>query len=495
MADLKILVKNYWPLLFLIGIGALLRWFNLTQSMSFFYDQGRDALKALGIMRGKFVLVGPSADTSGLFMGPLWYYLLVPLYFIARGNPAIVLWLISFLDLATIPLFYIIGTRFLNKKTGLIAAFFWATGALPVAYARTLSNPGTTAFWTLLLVYALIRISDGRQFYLILAAVCQAVLFQLNAAGAFLLFPFTTVSLILIRPKKVNRKILLIAVLIFIASFLPQVLFEIRNSFRSLNLIAKIFLSSGTKGDFFRIVWLHGENLKFELAAYTFYGQYLLSLFITIIAAAIFLFRTREKKLYLLWFILPLVTFLFLYTRAESHPHYVLTWVPIAIISLAGLISYLWEKHWILVVPPLALFIYFNAVGLNQEIILKDHIAQPADPNRAGLGDQIRVLDDIYHDAGGGSFGYHTYNIVPYWEDDNWRYLFSWYGKGKYGYEPERRSGNPLYLIYEPDPYLPELKTKWLKDFRSPDKGPVVRVTNVGVYTIEKFDKRQIPVL
>ena len=56
----------------------------------------------------------------------------------------------SFFDLATIVLFYFVGKKFLNQKVGLVAAALWSVGALPVAYARTLSNPSTTAFWVLL---------------------------------------------------------------------------------------------------------------------------------------------------------------------------------------------------------------------------------------------------------------------------------------------------------------------------------------------------------
>ena len=104
------------------------------------------------------------------------------------------------------------------------------------------------------------------------------------------------------------------------------------------------------------------------------------------------------------------------------------------------------------------------------------------------LANEIKAIDWVYEKA--GEQGFSVYNYLPSVLDYPYQYLFWWYGQKKYGYLPSRRAGNPLYLIYEPDPYLPEFQKRWLTEFRSPDKGPVIGRKEFPVYTVEKFDKR-----
>ncbi len=484
--------RNHWPLLIILAGGAILRWINLFASMSFFYDQARDALVVKGISSGHFVLVGPPADTSGLFMGPLWYYFLTPLYFVSGGHPALVLWLISLFDLATIFLVYQLGRTLFNQKAAIIAAVIWAFGALPVAYARTLSNPSTTAFWSTLLFWALIKISRGRVNYLPLVAIFLAILFQFNPATAYLLTPYVLFSLFILRNHLKPRKQILVSLLIFVLFLVPQVIFEIRNHFPSV-VHLKVLVFSSQSGGFLRGLYLRWENWRDELSNYTFYRYLELSLVALLLGVAVFIkAKSTYKMLLTSWLVLPLLTYFFLYFRSEAHPHYLLGWIPVAVLLLAYFVSWLQRWLWPAAVGVMLILFFTAFPGLRQEIFLKQHIAQPADPNPIGLADQIHVVDFIYMRANSLPFGYHNYGIVPYWEDKEWQYLFSWYGQKKYGYLPSRRAGNPLFLIYEPDPYLPEFEKHWLKDFRSPDKGPVIETTHIASYTIEEFDKRLI---
>lgn len=492
-AKLLKVIKAHWPLVVILIIGAILRWINLAQFMSFFYDQARDALVARGILHGHLVLVGPSADTSGLFMGPLWYYFLTPLYFISQGNPAVVLWLVSFFDLATIVFLYLLGKRLFDKKTGLIAAAIWSTGAFPVSYARILSNPSTTALWSILLFFSLEKIQQGKEKYLILTSIFLAMLYQLNPASAYFLTPFTFLALVFLKKYLKSKKIIILSLAVFLLSFFPQFAFEVRNHFPSLVHLRNLYLTGGPKEGFLHGLWLRWENWRDELSGYTFFLHREWSVFSFILGLLFFLVsKSKNKQLFGLWIVVPLLTYFFLYFRGESHPHYLLAWIPTAVILFAYLITRLKLIFWPVSAVILLLFLWTTSIGLQKGIFLKSPIAQPGNPNSIGLADQIRVIDYIYSDAQGQPFGYHNYGIVPYWEDKEWQYLFLWRGKGKYGYLPSRRAGNPLYLIYEPDPYLTELQRHWLKDFRSLDKGPVVAKTKISVYTIEKFDKRAL---
>lgn len=479
-------MKTRHILIGLVIIGAFLRWFNLPESTSFFFDQARDALKATGILNGNFTLIGPTADTSGLFMGPLWYYFLAPLYKISGGNPVLVTALVSLLDLAAIPLFYFVSQLFFNKKVSLVAAAIWATNAHSVAYARTLANPSTTVFWTLIFIYTL------KKGNFIFASIIFSILFQFNPATAFLMLPFIALVYWKEIKNKVNPKTQILATGIFLASFTPQLAFELRHQFigfRNLPLVLR-----GHGGSVANIINTFQSHFEIWLqggADYTFPESYILA------GATFFLGlwlilkdkKILEKRFFLLWATVPVFTFIFVYLRSESHPHYLLAWVPVLVFLLAYLFVQAKRGGLVLVLFLGAVFLHFNLAGLNREIILKDHIAQPADPNRIGFNDQLRVIDLIYEDAKGNPFGYHAYNITPYWADDNWQYLFNWYGQEKYGYIPERHSGDFIYIIYEPDPFFGDTFQKpWLAKFEEFHYKPL-SIQKSGLYQIQKFSR------
>lgn len=483
--------RSYQIIIFLFALlvlGAFLRWFNLAGSTSFFYDQGRDALAALGILNKDFVLVGPPSDFPGIFMGALWYYLLALLYFLGRGNPVFAIVAISFIDLATIILIVLVGKRFFGTKSGLLAGFFWAVSAFSVSYARTLSNPSTSAFWALLTVFCFLKIKEGKKVFAVILGISLAVLWQFNPASAFLFTPAVLISLFFIRKEILKNKMLwFLGSLVFIFSFFPQLLFEIRNSFLALSSVSKIFLESGPKEGYLYGVSKRFLNLEMELAGYTFYRYYHFSVSILILSFLYVYKKLRKKKLFFSFFFVPALFLLFIYPRGQSHPHYLLSWVPLAVIVVSAAIWKLSKIHWFLGALVVGLFLYLSSFGLIQEIITKDHIAQPADPNLVSLNDQILVLDHLYKNSGNKMFGYHTYNITPYWADENWQYMFKWHGLKKYGYIPERRSGNPMYLIYEPDPFLPEMQKNWLKEFRK-NAGKKIETFRISQYKIEKYE-------
>jgi hypothetical protein len=81
--------KHALLIVFIIFIFALiLRSNNLWNNILFTYDQGRDAQRIAGIVSLKdFKLVGPETDIPGVFNGPLFYYLLAPVYAVANFNP------------------------------------------------------------------------------------------------------------------------------------------------------------------------------------------------------------------------------------------------------------------------------------------------------------------------------------------------------------------------------------------------------------------------
>jgi len=182
--------------IFLLGIFILtfvLRVLYLPKnSLTFGYDQARDAIVSQQILKGDLKIQGPPASTPGLYHGVFYYYLLAPAYLIGHGSPVIVAYWIAFLNSLTVFIVFYLG-YLLTKKTwvGFSASFLFAISFEATQYATWLSNP-TIGIWTVPLIYLVygcgyqIKINLAR-FFVQLVLVFQ---FRRKFFLFIILFPF-----------------------------------------------------------------------------------------------------------------------------------------------------------------------------------------------------------------------------------------------------------------------------------------------------------------
>lgn len=106
-------------------VGLLVRFWNYRRTLYFIWDQGRDAWALQNMAAGDLRLTGPTSGLEGFFLGPLWYYVGLPGYWLSQGNPyGIGLWYI-FLACLALPIFWAIAhTLFSEKKMALTTAWF-----------------------------------------------------------------------------------------------------------------------------------------------------------------------------------------------------------------------------------------------------------------------------------------------------------------------------------------------------------------------------------
>lgn len=105
--------------LFILG---LIKYFYHLPSSMFEADQEYLALSGQAILRGDFTLIGAPTSVGGMFIGPLYNYLVAGALWLFRGNPLAVNGLsASFLALS-IPAFYLVGRLLFSHIAGAIAA-------------------------------------------------------------------------------------------------------------------------------------------------------------------------------------------------------------------------------------------------------------------------------------------------------------------------------------------------------------------------------------
>lgn len=486
--------KNFiWLLILLIFLAGLtLRAYRLNELLGFYYDQARDGLVIRSIIVDhKLTLIGPTSGIEGIFLGPFYYYLLVPAYLVGRGDPAVAASFVGFVNSLTIIVIFLIGRKLLNNLAGLFAALLFAFSWESVGLSRWFANPSPLPFFASLILLCLINLKGQKTgWWLLLAMVALALSLQLEAASAIWFIPAIIISLVYLRVS-LSKKWWLLGLATFILLSSAQVIFDLKHNF----LISKAFYNflvseKSFKTSFWQTVQLRIPfYFKTYSSAFAFEGKqmmvFLFGLITELVLLRVGVFKELEKRFWrvnilLIWILSPLVGFLFYQGNNGYVWSYYLSGTLPAVYLLAGLVAVLWFKK--LFLAPLAIIFLFLFLTTNIDRMRGYLLQGPPGENTIDLMSQKQSVDFIYQDAKTTEFNVDVYvpPVIPYTYD----YLFVWYGKNKYGFEPKKNNVELLYTLEEADPPHPER----LKAFIDRQNGfsKVVNKTSVGGITIEK---------
>lgn len=234
--------RNLILLLLILALGAFLRFYRISEYMAFLGDEGRDVLivKRM-IVDHHFTLLGPITSVGSVYMGPVYYYFMVPFLWVFHLNPVGPAVMVALISLATIYLLYRFGEEFFHTNVGIIASFFYAISPLTILYGRSSWNPNVVPFFGTLLMYALCKASVGRsQKWLLIAGLSLGILIQLHYI-TFVFIPIVLTILFLYRSRLTRQMVILGAVCV-ILSYSPFLLFEIRHGFVNIQGIFRFFI-------------------------------------------------------------------------------------------------------------------------------------------------------------------------------------------------------------------------------------------------------------
>ncbi|HUV71537.1 MAG TPA: glycosyltransferase family 39 protein [Clostridia bacterium] len=461
---IKAKLKLEYLLLFLIlAFSAFFRLYRLDKLLGFWYDQGRDALTVWDLLHyRRFFLIGPVTGIEGIFLGPFYYYLIAPFYWLGQGSPVLVAAFLSWLTLGAIFLIYLLGKEIYGRNIGLLAAFLYGFSYKLVTFSRWLSNPNPLPFFTLMVLFFLYRFVSRKEDYsLVLAAFFIGLCLQLEAASAIWFLPATLA--IVFWQKRIFKKpkVLVLAFLAFFVTLLPQIVFDFRHQ-GVLRAAFKKFLVADKSFDLslaqtFKLRFLTYFDVLFEKL---FSAQKWLKLScLALFSASLLGFRkkifTKGGKLLFIWLLMPLLGFLF-YRGNYGYvwDYYFTGIIPSFMILFAAGIYWLARKNLFLKVLVVFLLILFGAS--NMRLIRNYHQTGVGITLRA----QLKAIDWIYQDVGSEDFNVDVY--VPPQIYYAYSYLFKWYGKSRYGREPQTALVKTLYTLYEPDGEHPQFLEKWL---------------------------------
>lgn len=307
--------------------GAFLRFYRLTDLMTYFGDEGRDMLIIMDIVKGiNFPLIGPPTSIADLYLGPIYYYFIAPFAWAFKMSPIGPAVFVVLLGIFSIPLIYFVAKKYFNNITGIFAAIFLAFSPLTVRFSRASWNPNPMPFFSLLsLLFLYYFYQTKKNKFLYLATVCFGVMLQLHYL-AILLIPFLLFIVLRIK-KKANKKPLLISLIIFILLLSPLFIFDLKHDF--VNIRGFIIISKNRSVEGFNFIDLLSRSRdRLRQLFSIFLGiterGWQNNLIITI-AIGVIIFDWLKQKSYLKtiiygWFIWGIIS-LGLY-RHSVYPHY-----------------------------------------------------------------------------------------------------------------------------------------------------------------------------
>ena len=488
LKKIKKLFSTNYLLIAILFLASVLRLFRINDLLGFWYDQGRDALVIWDfIHKGKTFLIGPMMGFTGMFRGAWYYWLITPFYFLGRGNP---IWPSIFLILTSIIAVYVLyklGEKIGGRKAGLLAAMTASVSYYIIGASRWLSDPTPTLLVSVLLVWALFKFLDKKVWALPLVGLLVGLSLQFSAATEVFFIPAILVTLYLKRKILPNFKIIILSILSFFITLIPQGLFELRHpGVLSGALYQFIFHEKTFTLSFWQII---GTRLPFDYnliySKFWINGATLFAPFFVVFVALIIIgwkrFWSDDKfKIIFILSVAPLIgTLFFIGNLGAIYDYYFTGYYLIWILLFSFVFTSIsgGKIGKVVVAIFVAALLIENAIGYKNT-----YFVSLDDPTATSFNGQLKVIDWIYKDAGNKDFNFDVYvpPVVPYEFD----YFFGWYGNSKYGRMPIEKNIPLLYTVYEVDTYHPERLAAWLD--RQKGIGRVLKEQRFGGIVVQE---------
>lgn len=373
-------------LIVIIVVAAFLRLWNIGGGLQFLGDQGRDAIIVADIFKkGDLVFIGPVTSVGNMYLGPLYYYFMVPFLMLSYPSPVGPAYAMAVLGIATVVLVYYLGRKLVGENQAKLAAALMAVSATAAHFSRFSWNPNPAPFVSIIMIYATYYAWKKNAWAWTVVALCFSVLIQLHyltllsAAGAGLIW-------LLALKQKVSKEQLLatfVGALIFLASLAPLMLFDARHQW--LNATAFKEMIVGNEETFARkettlpakiaqtIKETHGRGMhvltEITIGKQRTVNTIYLLIFVGVIGLATYQASRKNNNSGLVVLSAYLFTGI-LGTSVYEHSifdHYIAYLFPVTFLTLGYCLVWLWQKHLvgkIVAVIFVALYLVFNLTRL-----------------------------------------------------------------------------------------------------------------------------------
>jgi hypothetical protein len=439
----------WWVLVGVLLLAIWMRFVNFGESIYFGFDEARDAYVSRAIYEsGELKMMGPPATGDlGLYHGPLYWYLLGPVYSLAGGDPVVVSAVFRVVNaLLILPLFWLVSSMF-GKGVAGVSVLLYAVSFEQNQYAMYVGNPAW-GVWAILMVVAgawLLREKNKHSYWgLYLSGVGAALATQFNLMYGYLFV--WLIALIVWRwsvIKGLGVKHMIgagVATFVVLSSYiLVEMRFGFRTVKKTLELMGDGFGVMAPGQSKYSLYWEKYMGM-FQDNIWNIEGAWLwmmvLSMSIWLLIMAV---RENRYRVLMGWLTLWVVLMLF----GGHTAYYTNVGMGLAVIVLTAIISMrVWKLNRVVAGLLLFLILYGNATRVIEQSpkgLIDGIKPQPG----MLLADQYRLIDRMYEESEGEGFTVRVTGI-PYRIQTVWAYLFENYALPKYGYLPYYETGNTL---------------------------------------------------
>lgn len=236
-------------LILILLVGLFLRSYHLVERYNFAHDGDLYSWIVKDILINHHLrLIGQETTAPGIFIGPLFYYLITPFFLIFNMDPIGALVPITIIGFLTILSYYFVFAKLFTKKLGLLAAFIYAVSLELVQLDRLVAPSTLTNIWVVWYFYTIVSLSRGNFNLLPVLGLLIGLIWHIHIA---LLPTLIAVPIaILVSKKMPSRKQIIHFLGVLFISSLPLIIFELKHSFQqSISLLNNFSLErEGAKG-------------------------------------------------------------------------------------------------------------------------------------------------------------------------------------------------------------------------------------------------------
>ena len=333
-------------LLAILVLALFLRLFKIDGFMTYLGDEGRDVRIVRDIIKdGNLVFIGPQTSVGNMYLGPLYYYMMVPALFLSNFNPVGPAVMIALLSVLTILFTWFVARRWFGKAAAAIAGLLYAVSPVAIIYGRTSWNPNPMPFFTLLCIWGIFQVWQHKKyFWLPIIGASAAFALQMHYLGLLLLPTlglFWLLTLIKLKKDKLSTKLFLkntvFALLIFLFLMSPLVLFDLKHQGMNFNALkAMLSVKSG--------VFNLADSLTKPFTLFSFTQSALLA--------------GNEKPKIIITILFCLVSAIFaLLNRKKSSIKIITSWILFTILGLSLYNQPVYIHYFGLIYPAIFLFV------------------------------------------------------------------------------------------------------------------------------------------
>jgi len=404
------------------------------------------------IIDGHPRLIGQLTSAPGIFIGPLFYYSLIPFYLLGGMDPAAGLYLSLLIGLSTIISIYFIMTRLHSETAGKITSLVYASSELISRTEREVVPTTPVMLWSIWCYYGVNLVFKGDKKGFIIAAVLFSLVWHINLA-LILLAPLFIIGFFY-QIRKFKFTDLILPLIIFLTLSSPLIFFETRHGLVQSKALVGSLLSAGDKSAGITLPQKISHVISYALknANHIFLDNgsqnnlWILPTLLIISFSLLILLRKiplYEGPIFLVWMGLFIAFFTF-------HPinlsEYYLNGMNIFWIIILGLVLSAFYNNSRLRLISLAVLTFIMTANLSSFLV--------SPINASGYFERKSIVDYIEIDAKA-----HNYPCISISYITNpgyqlgYRYLF--YLKGMHVNQPI--SGSPVYTIVYPHPLVDRL--------------------------------------